>query len=134
MRKILNLTMHEATEGQKKIGVFEPTSKKDIKWALTVDAKTNIKERAEILAETADVECRDERGNLITPYVMIGGHFALVEVLVQELRKRGLKPIYAHTDRKTVEVQKEDGTVEKKSIFEQTGWWVEGSYIPMDKL
>lgn len=53
---------------------------------------------------------------------MVQGEFSLTYSLTRRLRDRGLRVVVACTDRKSVEVQKPDGTVEKTTVFEFAGF------------
>lgn len=53
---------------------------------------------------------------------MVGGAPYLTERLARELRKIGVEPVYALSDRVSKEVVGEDGTVTKTQVFEHLGF------------
>ena len=109
--KIINLTQHNASEEQVKEGVFEPKEKQLVKGLLTIGKGDNdIAQRAVKLAEVA--------ANEDAEYAMIGGAPFLMHTLVDALREKGIKPLYAFTER--VSVDGPDG--KKVSVFKHAGW------------
>lgn len=116
MIDILNLTQHPATEEQISAGVVEPENKKAIQDLLTftgIPTREEIVDRAKKLAEIAH-----EFGASKT---MIGGVPYLMGPLEKELRFAGIIPVYAYSDRVSIE-EIIDGKVVKKSIFKHLGF------------
>ncbi len=116
--KILNLTQHLATVEQEKQGVFEPADKDEIRALLTFNVKPDkeiIHQRARQLAYIAV-----KNGAYRT---MIGGAPYLMGSLERELSKIGVVPVYAFSERRSVEeVDKKTGKVVKKNIFQHIGF------------
>ncbi len=115
--KILNLTQHKATPEQFAQGVVEPESpwKEGIQRALTFEdlpTPEEIQRRAEALAKIADGH----------DSAMIGGAPYLMSTLERELKKRGIKPLYAFSKREVVEEQLPDGSVRKTHVFKHLGF------------
>ena len=116
MTKRINLTQHNATPEQ----ACAPRSKeqaKQIKRLLTFEEPPNLEEiysRAQALAEIASEVNASE--------AMIGGAPYLVLALDPALRMRGIEPLYAFSRRESVEVQQEDGSVVKRTVFRHLGF------------
>jgi hypothetical protein len=113
---ILNLTQHLATADQIEVGVVEPTSKEEVKSLLTITALPTMAElnaRAEALAALAAREGAEA--------VMIGGAPYLMAPLERALKGKGIKVLYAFSQRKSIDVHK-DGVVTKTAIFVHAGW------------
>lgn len=114
---ILNLTQHDATPEQLEAGVVEPDSetKAKIRGLLTFDdlpSKEEIDKRAFILANIADGYAS----------VMIGGAPYLMGALENALRDNRIVPLYAFSERVSVDQVQEDGTVKKVAIFKHKGF------------
>ena len=113
--KIINLTQHLTSVEQLQAGVFEPADKDTVKALLTFDSLPTmgkIRVRASALAVIA----LNEVGKGGT--VMIGGAPYLMGMLEDELRLNQMHPVYAFSER--VSVEKEDGT--KVSVFKHVGF------------
>lgn len=121
---ILNLTQHPASPEQLAEGVVNPEANKGmIKGALTfgeIPAQGEIKERAEMLAELAattifemEIECHK---------VLIGGAPYLMGALELALKEEGLQPVYAFSERASVEITEPDGSVVKTNVFKHKGF------------
>ena len=54
---------------------------------------------------------------------LVAGYTPAVVYLTNELSKYGTTPLYAHTDRVSVEKTNEDGTVTKTNIFKHSGFY-----------
>lgn len=54
---------------------------------------------------------------------LIAGYTPAVVYLTNELNRYGTTPLYAHTDRVSVEKANEDGTVTKTNVFKHTGFY-----------
>ena len=119
--RIVNLTQHTATAAQREEGVFEPSNKGKIKELLNFEscavAQAFTRERAENLAACAWGEGAEA--------AMIGGAPYLMGSLAVALRMRGIRPLFAFSERVSSEVTQSDGTVKKVSVFEHKGF-IEG--------
>lgn len=123
MKKILNLTQHNATAEQLAEGVCEPTpaDKETIKSLLTFDKnvlehKKLIDDRASALVELINKNYED------VWKVLIGGAPFLMAPLERALKRHGYTPVYSFTDRVTVETAQPDGTVIKTAVFKHLGF------------
>ena len=115
--KILNLTQHAATPEQVADGVFEPRDKALIQGLLTFvgcPLKEQILDRAAGLAEVAKAAGAEA--------AMIGGAPYLMGALENELKARGVNPLYAFSERVSVETVQPDGSTKKETIFAHRGW------------
>ena len=115
--KILNLTQHPATKEQIEVGVIEPYEKGVIKVLLTFDeipTKDEMEDRAIRLARI----CFEENCDA----AMIGGAPYFMGTLEKILKLGGIQPLYAFSKRVVKEIQKEDGSVEKKTTFKFEGF------------
>jgi len=138
-RIILNLTQHSPAPEQVKAGVVEPSPelKLRIQKLLTFEelpTYEEVKLRARKLVEVVDdyLDDLEKRGIITTSPegeadyevygVMIGGAPYLMAPLEEELKKAGLKPLYAFSKRTVEEVLRPDGTVEKKAVFKHVGF------------
>lgn len=113
MKRILNLTQHNATAEQKAAGVYDLSADKigALRLALTfttIPTQAEIVERAEIIANLA----HDEMGDS----VMIGG------ALETALKAKGFKVLYSFTARQSVESTDENGNVVKTAVFRHIGF------------
>ena len=105
---ILNLTQHYATEDQIKAGVY------DLQGEALPDSE-EVNARAEKIAAIASQTQK-------TGLVMIGGALWLMYPLIKALVKRGLTPLFAYSERETVEEPQEDGSVKKIAVFRHKGF------------
>ena len=117
---ILNLTQHNATPDQLEQGVFEPFVKRQITDRLNfcdLPTKQEIVDRAEAIARIAS-------GNSYqgVKHAMIGGAPFLMSKLEAALLKRGIKPLYAFSERVSKETTAPDGTVTKINVFKHVGF------------
>jgi hypothetical protein len=116
---VLNLTQHTATGDQALEGVREPSPelKAEIRGLLTFDelpSGLDIGLTARELATIASEEGLE--------YAMIGGAPFLMAELERHLRLRGVKPLYAFSQRESVEVTADDGSVTKTNVFKHVGF------------
>lgn len=119
--RILNLTQHVATPEQVDMGVFEPENKKAVQEALTFDNIPTVEDiDLAVYALSKIVKAEANEHNFDT--VMIGGAPYLMGPLQDSLLLDGYHVFYSFTKRESVETIKEDGTVEKKSVFKHVGW------------
>ena len=136
---IINLTQHDSTPEQ---GCIEPASKADIRAALTfsdIPSREEIDRRARALAEFCLIEVGRVLGDAggdkypapddIKAGVhgairaMIGGAPFLMPALERELRRVGIRPVYAFSRRESVETtDPETGAVKKTAVFRHIGF------------
>ena len=113
----VNLTQHLATKEQEAEFVIEPLDKEAVKALLTfTEAPTQeeMEDRAKALVQHASING--------SKAVMVGGAPYFMPTLVRVLKEAGLFVVCSFTERVSVEVQGEDGTVTKQSVFKHTGW------------
>ena len=114
---ILNLTQHQATPEQVNAGVIEPTNKKLVQDLLTfthLPTQDDIIAKADALAEIAkehDVS-----------YAMIGGVPYLMPWLELALSNVGITPLYAYSERVSIEHTNDKGETIKQSVFKHIGF------------
>ena len=125
---ILNLTQHNLTTDQYLAGAFEPMSEKEnIKELLTFfdddmdDASAVIAERSRELALLADFEMTNMGLCFEEKFALIGGAPFLMAPLERELKKLGIEPLYAFSERESVEKIINGKTV-KTSVFSFKRW------------
>ena len=126
--KILNLTQHSPTEDQIAAGVADPDDTVARNRALNVAASDLVGPNVQDIIHNriADlVEIVLQHG-LDHPVwdgrVMIGGLPVLTASLAVTLAKIGCSPVYAVTDRVSVESVQADGSVRKTSEFKHVGF------------
>ena len=115
---MINLTQHQASEEQKIDGVIDlpATELVTLKTLLTIPfSKYNKKqqdilildlhERAAKIVELVKkfVDQEAQNGEHVDPYVMLGGHPALMNILAEKLKAAGIRCFQSVTDRVTVE-------------------------------
>lgn len=118
MQQILNLTQHLATPAQTQAGVHEPVFKDQVQSLITftsIPTEMGMRSRAEKLAYMAK-----EDGYKVA---MIGGAPYFMSILEQELKKQGIKPVYAFQLRESEEVELPDGSVRKVNVFRHLGFY-----------
>lgn len=118
---ILNLTQHQATQDQLDAGVFEPSIevKEQIKNLLTFDSSVLtdpalIRNRVAALVQLV----KDEGAYS----VMLGGAPFFMGPLANALTEAGVEVVFSFTDRVSVDVKNEDGTITKTSVFKHLGF------------
>jgi len=120
MKRILNLTQHQATPAQVAAGVVEPSDKAHVQALLTfntLEDTYHMRERAlRLVGVTLGVDC---------DAVMVGGAPFFMPTLVAVMQEHDVKVVFAFSVRESVEVTNPDGTVTKRSSFSHAGW-VEG--------
>ena len=151
MKQIINLTQHNATAEQNEAGVFSnaaiaavaaltnfvgmPTKEQIVLTAKEVAEKlSQLVQSWAFSPEEVDRE-RNEGGmpneesglnyytTCLTPWkVMIGGAPWFMSSLEKELEAKGFKPVYAFSERVSVEQKQEDGSVKKINIFRHAGF------------
>lgn len=124
--KVLNLTQHKATHEQIAQGVFESLHGEYISKLLTfakLPSQKDLAVRALELACLAFTVCNDARGEDDEPmYAMIGGATFFMAPLAKALIEQGVTPLYAFSERVSVEVAGADGTVTKTNVFRHIGF------------
>lgn len=121
--KILNLTQHIATAEQRAAGVVD-CADSELKSLLTFSGlpkRRDIITAACKLAELANIE-RSECEMSEEFAVMIGGAPFLMAELERQLKMRGIRALYAFSERASVDVTGPDGTVTKTSQFVHLGF------------
>jgi len=116
---ILNLTQHNASLAQVAAGVVEPANKVLLQELLTfteLPDKDAVMRRANAITNL----CVNFEGH--TGKVMIGGAPFLMGPLTAALKAAGCEPVFAFSQRESVDQELEDGTVIKKSIFVHMGF------------
>lgn len=115
--KIINLTQHPASAEQIEAGVIDLSKESGLTLALTFN-------------ELPTKEAIQNRANLITgmaimneaTHAMIGGAPFLMSALERTLKEKGIQPLYAFSERVSVEKTTETGEVVKTSVFQHKGW------------
>jgi len=114
---ILNLTQHAASPEQIEAGVIEPKNKEAVKSLLTfktLPTVTDVAERAGKLAIIASESgCKS---------AMIGGAPFLMGALQETLAGFGVNPVYAFSQRESVDQTQADGSVRKVAVFRHLGF------------
>ena len=121
---ILNLTQHPASEAQKEEGVVDLTGPElqELKELLTfreLPTKKVVWWRAKRIATLAH---RGTRGVVEGGSAMVGGAPYLMEPLVIALREESITPVFAFSERQSVEVTLPDGSTRKSQIFRHLGF------------
>lgn len=113
---ILNLTQHNATQDQIVQGV-QAQPLLGVPELITFD---DIPSQDEMIQRAAKVAMlASEQG---ADQAMIGGAPFFMSCLECELKTLGIKPVYAFSRRESVELKKEDGTVQKTNVFKHLGF------------
>lgn len=116
--RILNLTQHFCTPAQTKVGVEEPVFKAQVQNLITfkeIPTEMGMKSRAQKLAYM----CKEDGYSA----AMIGGAPFFMGILEQELKKQGIKPVYAFSQRESVDKEMADGSVQKVAVFKHLGFY-----------
>ena len=126
MKKIINLTQHNATPEQIAQGVVEPSPfmKERVRELLTFDEPPDPAEiirRAEEFAALAyEIVTAEYDAETVT--VMVGGAPFFISALERELMFRGMDPVYAFSMRESIDQAQEDGSVRKVAVFRHLGF------------
>lgn len=114
--KRMNLTRHSALPEQECMERCEEEAN-GIKAILTFD---ELPTREEILARSSELaQFALDSG---VQEAMIGGAPWLMGPLENALRRVGITPVYAFSLRESVEIEEEDGSVRKQTIFRHVGF------------
>lgn len=130
--KILNLTQHNATAEQRAAGVYDWEQSSLVPGHLVRELLTFndlptpelIRQRAEQLADIANLH-RNRTDESAAPgafAVMIGGAPFLMGPLEAALREMDITVLYAFSERVSVDVTGDDGSVTKTSRFVHRGF------------
>lgn len=138
MNLIINLTQHEMTGDQYKYNdenlveiKFKPYngtsagSPDYVKKLLNFNDMPNKKEiisRAIALAAYASGLLNQAKNADDKLYALIGGAPYLMGALEEALKEQGIQPLYAFSQRESVETRNADGTVVKTAIFKHKGY------------
>lgn len=119
MRKVLNITNHELTKDQivdlrATLGVQE----EDIQQ-LTDDLKQKFSAvKIETYQRHLEEIINYAKNHLVSGDVaIVQGQMGYTYRIIQELKNYGVMCVFSFTDRVSTETQKEDGSVEKTSVF-----------------
>ncbi len=125
--RILNLTQHPATPEQQIAGVFDLTTAQRAvvsQWLTfeTPPSRLDIQTRARLLAQAADNDSQavGEIGHFDA--AMIGGAPYLMGPLEEALWAVRITPLYAFSERESVETIAKDGSVTKTNVFRHKGF------------
>lgn len=120
---MLNITQHVATPVQVSQGVVEPSLefKTELQKLITFDR--SVIEQPEIIGVRSQAVVQLIKTHYPnTQRVMVGGALFMMPSLVNELKEAGIEPLFAYSDRVSVDVQNPDGTVSKTVKFEHLGF------------
>lgn len=109
----VNLTNFNSTPSQQEAGVFDLSDNSELRGLLTFDSIPSTDEmhdRAERIADIAQGTGADS--------AMISGAPYFMSAIETSLEARGIEPRYSFSERVSVDINKPDGTVEKRSVFE----------------
>jgi len=125
---ILNLTQHSATPEQKLAGVVdlggeELTLLKNLLTFDVLPSEEEIHSRAVSLGHLVSINGLGEEGDDPWPTaVMIGGAPYLMGPMTNVLKGLRLSVLFAFSQRESVEVTQEDGSIKKVAVFRHTGF------------
>lgn len=116
---ILNLTQHPATVEQIAAGVVDlPVEPRAFLQRLltftSLPTRREVDQRAESIAALVEPSTRKQ--------AMIGGAPYLMAPLERHLEAIGIEPMYAYSERVSIEEVQADGTVRKVNTFRHAGW------------
>ena len=123
--KILNLTQHTPTPEQIAAGVVASGHEEYVSGLLTfatIPSAEEVRDRAVEIAALAFTLCNDAQEDNEPMMAMIGGAPFLMAALERELINEGITPLYAFSERVSVEEQIPDGSVKKTNIFKHVGF------------
>ena len=138
MNLIINLTQHSMTEEQYKYNdenlveikfkpyngtsVGSPDYVKKLLNFNDMPSKKEIIGRAIALAAYASGLLSQAKNDNDKLYALIGGAPYLMGPLEEALKQEGIQPLYAFSQRESVEAKGENGTVIKTAIFKHKGY------------
>ena len=118
---IVNLTQHNATNDQIDAGVFNVDYDHNeldyLRSLLTFDSSPAIEDMQQRADEIAKIALRTNAKK-----AMIGGAPFFMGYLETALKSVGIQPLYAFSQRVSVETTAEDGTVTKQNVFKHMGF------------
>ena len=118
---IVNLTQHNATNDQIDAGVFNVDYDHNeldyLRSLLTFDSISTIEDMQQRADEIAKIALRTNAKK-----AMIGGAPFFMGYLETALKSVGIQPLYAFSQRVSVETTAEDGTVTKQNVFKHMGF------------
>lgn len=130
--KILNLTCHTATSGQIAAGVVEFTSHERFERLLsllkfdTAPSELLVKSRTMAIValamEEIDFQSKGQEVGYDEWQVMLGGALWLMKPLTDGFMRSRVVPVFAFSERKSLETPLANGTVQKVVVFEHAGW------------
>jgi hypothetical protein len=116
--KIVNMTQHAPTPEQETAGVFQSPLWDLMKVLMTFDTLPNVADvvfRARSLTQIA--------ADSGATHAMIGGAPYLMAPLEFHLKEVGIIPLYAYSERVSVEQIQPDGSVRKTNTFKHGGFY-----------
>ena len=113
--EVFNLTQHQATSAEDASGVTPEAPSAELKALLTFPNFPSLEEVLERAEKLADMAAG-------YPAAMVGGAPYLMAPLDSALKERGVEPVYAFSERKSVEKVLPDGSIQKTSVFEFKGF------------
>ena len=118
---IVNLTQHNATNDQIDAGVFNVDYDHNeldyLRSLLTFDSIPTIEDMQQRADEIAKIALRTNAKK-----AMIGGAPFFMGYLETALKSVGIQPLYAFSQRVSVETTAEDGAVTKQNVFKHMGF------------
>lgn len=140
MNLLINLTQHTLTKeqfshkGENLVEItFKPyngTSKGTVDYVkhllnfTSLPTKEDIMSRATALADYAEGllnQAKNDNDN-DKLFALVGGAPYLMGALETALKERGIQPLYAYSQRESVETINTDGTVVKTAVFKHIGY------------
>lgn len=138
MNLIINLTQHSMAEEQYKYNnedlleikfkpyngtsVGSPDYIKRLLTFNTIPSKKEIMDRAVALAVYASGLLNQAKNDDDKLFALIGGAPYLMGPLEEMLKNEGIQPLYAYSQRESVETINADGSVTKTAIFKHKGY------------
>ena len=138
MNLLVNLTQHTLTKeqfshkGENLVEItFKPyngTSKGTVDYVkhllnfTSLPTKEDIISRATALADYAEGLLSQAKNDGDRLFALVGGAPYLMGALETALKKRGIQPLYAYSQRESVETINSDGSVTKTAIFKHIGY------------
>lgn len=138
MNLLVNLTQHEMTGDQYKLNdenlveiKFKPYngiskgSADYVKHMLnftSLPTKEDIIYKATALADYASGLLNQAKNDGDKLFALVGGAPYLMGALETALKERGIQPLYAFSQRESVETKNADGTVVKTAVFKHIGY------------
>ncbi len=122
MTTIINMTQHNASPDQRGAGVVDFGANAHIMKGLLTFVR--LPTSSQVLARAvALVDLLQANHDIYdVDSVMIGGAPYLMAPLVSQLTAAGYKPVFAYTDRVSVDVVQADGSIKKTAMFKHLGF------------